>query len=58
MPRVLGDVGDVAPGHGPRGEGGPALGAAVHPDVVTLVPVDLDALQAIGVSTGDGDRFS
>ena len=48
MSPLLGDVGDVASEHGPWGEGGPALGAAVHPDVVALVPVDLDALQAVG----------
>lgn len=58
LPAHLGHVGHVAPKDGARGEGGPALGAVVHPQVVILVPVDLDALQAVGVSTGDGNRVS
>lgn len=51
-------VGQVAPQHGPRSEAGTALRAVVHPHVVKLVPVDLDALQAVGVTAGDGDGVS
>lgn len=51
-------VGQIASQHGPRGEGCAALWAAVYAHVVELVPVDLNALQAIGVTTGDGDRVS
>ena len=38
--------------------GGVTLWAPVHTHVVKLVPVNRDALQAVGVSTGDGDRVS
>lgn len=50
-------VGQVASQHGPRREGGVALRAAVHPQVVQLVPVDLDAFQAEGIATRNGDRI-
>lgn len=35
-----------------------ALWTVVHTHVVILVPVDLDALLAVGVTTGDGDWVS
>lgn len=57
-PGLVVDVGQVAPQHGPRREAGTALRAVVHTHVVELVPVDLDALQAVGVTTGDGDGVS
>lgn len=57
-PRLLVDVGQVAPQDRPRGEGGAALGAVVHTHVIELVPVDLDALQAVGVTTCYGDWVS
>lgn len=57
-PGLVVDVGQVAPQHGPRCEAGAALRAVVHTHVVELVPVDLDALQAVGVTTGDGDGVS
>ena len=41
--------------HGPRGERLPALGAAVHPSLVLLVPAALDAAGAVAVSAGEGD---
>lgn len=56
--RLLVDVGQVAPQYRPRGEGGAALGAVVHTHVIELVPVDLDALQAVGVTTCYGDWVS
>lgn len=51
-------VGQITSQHGPWCEGCAALWAAVHTHVVKLVPVDLDALQAVCVTTGDGDRVS
>lgn len=51
-------IGQVAPQHGPRSEARSALRTVVHPHVVKLVPVDLDALQAIGVTAGNGDGVS
>lgn len=57
-PRLVVHVGQIASQHGPRCEGRAALWAAVHAHVVKLVPVDLDALQAVGVTAGDGDRVS
>ena len=49
-------TGDVPAQDRARGEAGAALGAVVDADVVVLVPVDLNALQAEGVPTRDGDR--
>lgn len=57
-PRLVAYIGQIASQHGPWCEGGVALRAAVHTRVVKLVPVDLDALQTVGVTTGDGDRVS
>lgn len=51
-------IGQVAPQHGPWSEASTALRAVVHTNVVELVPVDLDALQAVGVTTRDGDWVS
>lgn len=51
-------VGQVALEGGSWREGCAALGAVVYPYVVKLVPVDLDAIQAVGVTTGDGDGVS
>lgn len=57
-PGLVVHIGQVAPQHGTRSEASTALRAVVHPHVVELVPVDLDALQAVGVTTGDGDGVS
>lgn len=57
-PALLVHVGQVPSQHGAGCAGGPALGAAVHTQVVKLVPVDLDAFQAVDVATGNGDRVS
>lgn len=43
-PRLVVHVGQIAPQHGSRREGGVALWTTVHPHVVELVPVDFDAL--------------
>lgn len=51
-------VWQIASQHGPWCEGCAALWAAVHTHVVKLVPVDFDALQAVGVTAGDGDWVS
>lgn len=51
-------IGQVAPQHGPRSEASAALWTVVHAHVVKLVPVDLDALQAVGVTAGNGDGVS
>lgn len=56
--RLVVHVGQVTPQHGPRREGGTALRAGVHPHVVKLVPVDLDAVQAVGIATREGDCIS
>lgn len=42
----------------PRCECCTALWAAVHTNVVELIPVNLDALQAESVTTGDSDWIS
>lgn len=57
-PWLVVHVGQIAPQHGPWCEGCTALWATVDAHVVKLVPVDLDALQAVGVPTGDGDWVS
>lgn len=57
-PGLLVYVRQVASQNRPWCEGRTALGAAVHTHVVKLVPVDLDAFQAVNVTTGDGDRVS
>ncbi len=51
-------MGHVTSEYGPRSEGRLALRTAVHTKVVRMVPVDLNALQAEGVSTRDGDGVS
>lgn len=43
--------------HRPRVEGLPTLRADEDPQVVVLVPVALDTVGAVAVSTGDGDRI-
>lgn len=58
VPWLVVYVGQVASQHGPWRESCAALWAAVHTHVVKLVPVDLDALQAIGVTAWNGDRVS
>lgn len=57
-PLLVFNVGQIASQLGPWCEGCAALWTAVHTHVVKLVPVDVDALQAVGVTTGDGDRVS
>lgn len=54
-PGLVVHIWKVASEHRPRGEGGAALRAGVDAHVVELVPIDLDAVQAVGVTTGDGD---
>ena len=57
-PGLVVHVGKVASQHRPRCESRAALWAVVYTHVVKLVPVDLDALQAEGVTARDGDRVS
>lgn len=51
-------MGYVTSEYGPRSEGRLALRTTIHAEVVRMVPVDLNALQAEGVSTRDGDGVS
>lgn len=52
----LGEHG-IASEHGPRGEGLPALGAAVDAALILLVPAALDAAGAVAVAAGERDGF-
>lgn len=54
-PWLLVYVRQITSQHGPWCEGCAALWAAVDTHTVKLVPIDLDALQAVGVTAGDGD---
>lgn len=56
-PWLLIYIGQVSPQDGSRRESGTTLRAVIHTHMVKLVPVDLDALEAISVTAGDGDRI-
>lgn len=57
-PWLMVHIRQIASQHRPRCEGRATLRATIHTHVIKLVPVDLDALQAKSVTTGDGDRIS